>query len=100
MSSGAALTNPLTLKWNGGTVDRVVAEKKYLMTIVKHFFLCVLIISILSLNGGCATLPNVSEKIDEAPTAQRHRQIVSSKGLLSPEKSLSLIHISEPTRPY
>jgi cardiolipin synthase len=52
------------------------------------FFLSV---SILSLSGGCATLPDVSEMIDEAPTAQEPRQIVSSKGLLSPEKSKAIM---------
>ena len=52
------------------------------------FFLSV---SILSLSGGCATLPNVSEMIDEAPTAQEPRQIVSAKGLLSPEKSKAIM---------
>ena len=57
------------------------------MTIVKPFFLSFLFISILSLSNGCATLPNVSEMIDEVPTAQKPRQIVSSKGLLSPQKS-------------
>src|SRR4030042_3722786 len=57
------------------------------MTIVKPFFLFFLFVSILSLSNGCATLPKVSEMIDEAPTAQKPRQIDSSKGLLSPEKS-------------
>jgi cardiolipin synthase len=57
------------------------------MTIVRSFFLFVLFVSILSNSSGCATLPNVSEKIDEAPTSQKPRQIVSSKGLLSPQKS-------------
>ncbi len=52
------------------------------------FFLSV---SILSLSNGCATLPNVSEMIDEAPTAQEPRQIVSAKGLLSPEKSKAIM---------
>src|SRR5665647_3467391 len=66
-------------------------KKKYHMTIVKPFFLFVLFVSILSLNNACATLPNVSEKIDEAPTAQKPRQIVSSKGLLSPQKSKAIM---------
>lgn len=57
------------------------------MTIVKPFFLVFLFVSILNLSNGCATLPKVAEMIDEAPTAQKPRQIVSSKGLLSPEKS-------------
>ena len=56
--------------------------------IAKRFFL---FISILSLINGCATLPRVSEKIDAAPTAQKPRQIVSSKGLLSPEKSKAIM---------
>jgi cardiolipin synthase A/B len=61
------------------------------MTIVKPFFLFVLFVSILSYSNGCATLPNVSEKIDEAPTAQKPRQIVSSKGLLSPQQSKAIM---------
>ncbi len=61
------------------------------MTIVKPFFLFLLFVTILSLCDGCATLPNVSEKIDEAPTAQEPRQIVSSKGLLSPQKSKAIM---------
>jgi cardiolipin synthase len=61
------------------------------MIIIRHFFLFFLSGSILSLSGGCATLPNVSEMIDEAPTAQKPRQIVSSKGLLSPEKSKAIM---------
>ena len=50
-----------------------------------------LLVSILSLSGGCATLPNVSEMIDEAPTAQEPVQIVSAKGLLSSEKSKAIM---------
>jgi cardiolipin synthase len=64
--------------------------KKY-MTIVKPFFLFVLIVFILGSSSGCATLPNVSEKIDKAQTAQKPRQIVSSKGLLSPQKSKAIM---------
>src|SRR4030067_1806197 len=60
------------------------------MAIVKPFFLFFLFVSILSISNGCATLPNVSEMIDEAPTAQEPRQIVSAKGLLSPEKSKAI----------
>jgi cardiolipin synthase A/B len=61
------------------------------MTIIRYFFLFFLLVSILGLSGGCATLPNVSEMIDEAPTAQEPRQIVSGKGLLSPEKSKAIM---------
>src|SRR4030043_1762908 len=61
------------------------------MTIIRHFFLIFLSVSILSLSNGCATLPNVSERIEEAPTAQEPRQIVSAKGLLSPENSKAIM---------
>ena len=36
-------------------------------------------------------MPNVSEKIDEAQTTDKPRQIVSSKGLISPEKSKAIM---------
>ena len=55
------------------------------------FFFLFLLVSVFPLSGGCATLPNVSEMIDEAPTAQKPRQIVSSKGLLSPQKSKAIM---------
>ena len=59
------------------------------MTSVKPFLL--FFVSLLSLSNGCATLPNVSEMIDEAPTVQEPRQIVSAKGLLSPGKSKAIM---------
>ncbi len=61
------------------------------VTIARRLFLVFLFLSILGLGNGCATLPNVSEMIDEAPTAQRPRQILSSKGLLSPAKSKAIM---------
>jgi len=61
------------------------------MTIVKPFLLLFLFISIFSSTYGCATLPNVSEKMDEAQAAQKPPQIVSSKGPLSPKKSKAII---------
>ena len=61
------------------------------MIITRHFFFFLLLVSVFPLSGGCATLPNVSEVIDEAPSAQKPRQIVSSKGLLSPEKSKAIM---------
>jgi cardiolipin synthase len=60
------------------------------MTFIKPLFLLFLLLTILSLSNGCATLPEVSEMINEAPTAQEPRQIVSSKGLLSPQKSKAI----------
>lgn len=50
-----------------------------------------LLISILTLSGGCATLPNVTETIREVPAAQEPRQIASAKGLLSPKQSKALM---------
>ena len=44
-----------------------------------------------SLLAGCATVPDVSEMIDEAPAAKEPRQIESSKGLLSPQKSKAIM---------
>jgi cardiolipin synthase A/B len=61
------------------------------MTIIRHFFFFLLLVSFFPLSGGCATLPDVSEVIDEAPAAQKPRQIVSSKGLLSSEKSRAIM---------
>ena len=76
---------------------RIVMEKniftdkiKYMRTI-KSFFLLFLTVVVFSPINGCETLPNVSDKIDEAPTAQGQRQIVSSKGLLSPQKSKAIM---------
>ena len=61
------------------------------MTFIKPLFLFLLSVSSLGISSGCATLPNVSEKIDAAPTAQEPRQIVSSKGLLSPKQSEAIM---------
>ena len=61
------------------------------MKFAKLIFLFFLFVSILSLSNGCATLPNVSEKINETPVGQKPRQIVSSKGLLSPQKSKAIM---------
>jgi cardiolipin synthase A/B len=64
---------------------------KEIMERAKSFFFFFLLFSVFPLSGGCASLPNVSEVIDEAPSAQKTRRIVSSKGLLSPEKSKTII---------
>ena len=61
------------------------------MKIIKSIFWSFLSISVLCLGNGCATLPNVSEMIDEAPADQGPGQIVSSKGLLSPQKSKAIL---------
>jgi cardiolipin synthase len=74
-----------------GKTTLLNSNLKNYMTIVKPFFLFFLFVCILSNSYGCATLPNVSEKIDKAQTAQKPRQIVSSKGLLSPQKSKAIM---------
>jgi cardiolipin synthase len=61
------------------------------MTFIKPLFLFLLSVSILGISNGCATLPNVSEKIDAAATAQEPRKIVSAKGLLSPKQSNAIM---------
>jgi len=61
------------------------------MKIAKPIFLFFLFATILILSNGCATLPNVTKKMNEAPAGQKPRQIVSSKGLLSPQKSKAIM---------
>ena len=62
------------------------------MKIIKPFFWLFLAGAILSLGTGCATLPNVSEMIEETPTAQDPQQIVAAKGrVLSPRKSKAIM---------
>jgi len=57
----------------------------------KFFFYFFLLASVLNLSGGCATLPNVTETIREAPAVQEPRQIASVRGLLSPKQSKALM---------
>ena len=61
------------------------------MKTINSFIMIVLFVFILGLCNGCPTLPNVSEMIDEAQAGQEPRQIVSSKGLLSPQKSKAIM---------
>ncbi len=62
------------------------AEEKYLLPII-------LLISWAVFCGGCstATLPKVSEVIENAPAAPESPQILSARGFLSPERSKALI---------
>jgi cardiolipin synthase len=61
------------------------------MKSIKPLFLILLSVSVLSISSGCATLPNVSEKIDATPTAQEPHPIVSAKGLLSLKQSKAIM---------
>lgn len=57
------------------------------MKTIKDYLVFFLSIAVLTLSNGCATLPNVTAMIDEAPAAQQSPQIVSSQGPVSPGKS-------------
>jgi len=61
------------------------------MKYLKTFLLFSLYLSIVTLGNGCATLPDVSRVMEEIPASQGPRQIVSSKGLVSPKKSKAII---------
>ena len=61
------------------------------MNIINTYILFFLLIAIISLCNGCATLPDVSKIMDETPTAQNETHIVSSKGLLSSQKSKEIM---------
>lgn len=61
------------------------------MTFTKFLFLLLLSVSILGFKCGCATLPNMAEKMDAVPSAQEPRQIVSARGLLSPKQSKAIM---------
>ncbi len=62
----------------------------WMMTIIKPLLLFVLSVIMLGLGGGCATLPRVSDVIDNAATREPP-QILSAQGYLSPEKSKALM---------
>ncbi|MGZ6238019.1 MAG: phospholipase D-like domain-containing protein, partial [Syntrophales bacterium] len=57
----------------------------------KSFPLFLMLVSVLSVGGGCATLPDVTEKISEASATKEMPQIASIKGLLSPKQSKALM---------
>ena len=61
------------------------------MTTIKHFIWFLLLLSILILSKGCTNLPNVSEVIEVVSTTQKPWQIVSSKGVLSPQQSKAIM---------
>jgi len=54
-------------------------------------FLFLMLAFQLSICNGCASLPNVSDKINESSAEQNPRQIVSSKGLLSSRNSKAIM---------
>jgi len=64
--------------------------RKRLM-LFKPYCLFLLLASVLTLSHGCATLPDVSPIIDGASTEASPPRILSSKGLLAPEKSRAVM---------
>jgi cardiolipin synthase len=71
-----------------------VAHDRQLIQLLKRtndIVVLFLLVFIVFLGGGCATLPDVTETIREVPTAQKPRQIASPKGLLSPKQSKALM---------
>jgi cardiolipin synthase len=61
------------------------------MIIVRPCFWLLFFITLFSLTNGCATLPDASEVIEEAPSSQPSQQIVSSKGRISSQKSQEIM---------
>ena len=57
----------------------------------KPCLLFVLCVSIGTLGGGCATLPNVAGMMEEVPPTQRSAHIMSANGLLPPKQSATLM---------
>ncbi|HYD34364.1 MAG TPA: phospholipase D-like domain-containing protein [Methylophilaceae bacterium] len=51
----------------------------------------VMLLILLSTTSGCATLPDVTQMIDDAPQHQTADRIVSAKGLLSAKQSKTLV---------
>ncbi len=54
-------------------------------------FFCLLIIIIVSMVCGCATLPNVSEIMEDVPAGEKPPEIVSTKGPLPQAESKAII---------
>jgi cardiolipin synthase len=69
----------------------IFLDMKKRMIIFKHFLMFFLFVPVLIVANACATLPNVTEMIDETAVAQQRPQILSSKGLLSPQKSKAIM---------
>src|SRR6266540_1771149 len=61
------------------------------MPAIKSYFLSLLAISVLTFSLGCATLPNVSELIEEARAIHKQPNIFSAEGPLSPAKSKAIM---------
>jgi len=72
-------------------MNSILAAAKIRMAIIKPLSSFILFASILTLGNGCATLPDVTDLIEEAPAAQKPLHIVSSKGPLSAQRSRAIM---------
>jgi cardiolipin synthase A/B len=72
---------------------------QHLVTLVKPFLLLSLLVSLLNLGGGCASLPNVSKMMAETPDTNKPHQIVSAQGPLSDNESHVIIEQLKQTVP-
>src|SRR5450759_2940618 len=61
------------------------------MMTVRRFLIVLLTVSVVIAGGGCATLPNVSETMSEAPAGKAPGRIVSARGLLSSATSKAIM---------
>jgi cardiolipin synthase A/B len=61
------------------------------MMTVRRFLIVFLTVSVVIAGGGCATLPNVSETMSEAPAGKAPDRIVSARGLLSSATSKAIM---------
>ena len=55
------------------------------------YFIVPLLLVCLSLMGGCASLPDVSQVIDATPLTEKPPEIASAGGLLSPQQSKAIL---------
>jgi cardiolipin synthase len=65
----------------------------------RHFILFTLLVSLLNLVSGCASLPNVSKMMVETTDANKPHQIISAKGPLSDSESQAIIERLKKTVP-
>jgi len=70
--------------------NKVLSSREYL-TMLRSYGPLILLLSALNLGSGCTSLPDVAPIIDGSPSAQGAPQILSSKGLLSPQKSQAIM---------
>ncbi|MDA8240566.1 MAG: hypothetical protein M0Z67_09390 [Nitrospiraceae bacterium] len=61
------------------------------MRTINTYCLIIVIVSAIIFCGGCATLPNVTEVINETAADQESPQILAAKGFLSPAQSKAVM---------